>query len=244
VSTDAPAHRGRRQSITLAARSAHPVPALLTLPAGASREAPVSGVLLLHGYSSHKEQMAGSIGLVLMRQGIASLAIDLPLHGERRGDMDRQAMGNPLALAGAWRRGLSDAERALDYLIAREEIRADGCALVGYSMGSFLGVELSARRRDVKALVLAAGGDLPAQTPFARLVRTLADPLRAIDRFRGPLLMVHGKRDPVVTPAQAQRLFDAAREPKTLRWWDAGHYLPEAAIEDAARWLAEETTGS
>jgi hypothetical protein len=49
--------------------------------------------------------------------------------------------------------------------------------------------------------------------------------------------MVHGKRDRTVTPAQAQRLFDAAREPKTLRWWDAGHYLPDAAIDDAAEWL-------
>lgn len=231
--------RGRRQAITLAARSAHPVPALLTLPAGASAASPVPAALLLHGYSSQKEQMAGSIGLVLMRQGVASLAIDLPMHGDRRGEMDRQAMGNPLALASAWRRGLSDAERALDYLVGREEIAADRCGLVGYSMGSFLSVEIASRRQDVRALVLAAGGDLPAQTPFARLVRTLADPIRAVGRYDGPLLMVHGKQDRVVTPTQAERLYDAARDPKEIRWWDAGHYLPEAAIDDAATWLRE-----
>ena len=42
-----------------------------------------------------------------------------------------------------------------------------------------------------------------------------------------------------MTPAQAQRLFDAAREPKELRWWDGGHYLPPAAIDDAAEWLRD-----
>jgi hypothetical protein len=35
-------------------------------------------------------------------------------------------------------------------------------------------------------------------------------------------------------------LFDAAAEPKSLKWWDAGHYLPDAAINDASRWLAGE----
>jgi uncharacterized protein len=38
-------------------------------------------------------------------------------------------------------------------------------------------------------------------------------------------------------PDQAQRLFDAADEPKELRWWDAGHYLPPEASMEAADWL-------
>ena len=71
-------------------------------------------------------------------------------------------------------------------------------------------------------------------------MRALADPLRAVKRFDGrPLLMVHGRRDPTVTPAQAQRLFDAAQEPKELRWYDAGHYLPARAIDEAVGWLLE-----
>jgi uncharacterized protein len=89
-------------------------------------------------------------------------------------------------------------------------------------------------------VVLAAGGDLPEGTPFARLVRTVADPIRAVRALAGrPLLMVHGRADRTVTAAQAQRLFDAAGEPKELRWWDAGHYLPTAAIDEAAVWLCD-----
>ena len=111
-------------------------------------------------------------------------------------------------------------------------------ALVGYSMGSFLGVLVAAKAARVRAVVLAAGGDLPDGTPFARLVRTVADPIRAVRALAGrPLLMVHGRSDRTVTPAQARRLFDAAREPKELRWWNAGHYLPTAAIDEAAVWL-------
>jgi fermentation-respiration switch protein FrsA (DUF1100 family) len=50
--------------------------------------------------------------------------------------------------------------------------------------------------------------------------------------------MVHGRNDRTVTPAQAQRLFDAAAEPKELRWWPSGHLLPPDAIGYAAEWLA------
>jgi hypothetical protein len=226
------------------------VPAVLLLPDGG---APAPGAVLLHGFTSRKEQMAEMVGAGLLRHGIASLAIDLPLHGERITEggatswgsvggydrsFDRSAMQNPLALAGAWRTGLADARLALGYLGARPEVDRARLALVGYSMGSFLGVQVAAQEAAVRALVLAAGGDLPDGTPFAGVVRALADPRRAVRKFDGkPLLMVHGRRDPTVTPAQAQRLFDAALEPKELRWYDAGHYLPARAIDDAAEWL-------
>ncbi len=212
------------------------VPALLLLPPGT---APGPAAVLLHGYSSRKEDMADLVGRGLLQQGIASLAIDLPLHGERRGDVDFRSVRNPLALTQAWRRALADARLALGYLGARPEVDAQRLALTGYSMGSFLGVQVAADTPVVRALVLAAGGDLPAGTPFDRLVRAVADPLRAVRRLAGrPLLMVHGRRDSTVRPEQAQRLFDAASEPKELRWYDAGHYLPASVIDDAAAWLA------
>jgi fermentation-respiration switch protein FrsA (DUF1100 family) len=202
-------------------------------------------VLLLHGLTSDKERMATSVGRALRALGVASLAIDLPLHGERR---DRDAgfgSMNPLALAGAWRRAQKEAHRALEYLAERDDIAADRVGLVGYSMGSFLGLVVAAAADRVRAVVLAAGGDLPTGTPYDRAMRLIADPLQAVQRLGGrPLLMVHGRHDRTVSPAQAQRLFDAAREPKTLKWWDSGHYLPDAAIADASRWLAGTLSGA
>ncbi|MDF2776219.1 MAG: dipeptidyl aminopeptidase/acylaminoacyl-peptidase-like protein, partial [Geminicoccaceae bacterium] len=84
-----------------------------------------------------------------------------------------------------------------------------------------------------------AGGDLP-DYPFAALLRAVVDPLRAVRSLGGrPLLMVHGRRDRTILPLQAERLFAAASEPKEIQWWDAGHYLPDAAVKRAATWLAE-----
>jgi fermentation-respiration switch protein FrsA (DUF1100 family) len=51
--------------------------------------------------------------------------------------------------------------------------------------------------------------------------------------------MIHGRRDRTVTPEQAKRLYAAAKEPKTLLWYDGGHWLPDPMIDRAAEWLAE-----
>ena len=210
------------------------VPAVYIPVPGAARP---PAALLLHGYSSRKERMADTIGVALRAQGIASLAIDLPLHGERSNPMEAQAVRNPLALAQRWKAAIAECGDALAWL--GEQADAERLAIVGYSMGAFLSCEVAARERAVKVMVLAAGGDLPAQTPFALLVRTVADPIRAVRRFRGPLLMVHGRHDTTVRPEQAERLFAAAAEPKELRWYDAGHYLPPGVIRDATSWMGE-----
>ena len=88
--------------------------------------------------------------------------------------------------------------------------------------------------------MLAAGGDLPTQTPFGPLMRAVVDPLRAVGKLAGrPLLMVNGRLDRTIRPDQAERLFAAANEPKELRWYDGGHYIPPAMVGDAVGWLVD-----
>jgi dienelactone hydrolase len=213
------------------------VPAILLLP-DVAREVPAA--LLLHGYTSHKEMMSDRVGRALLDGGVASLAVDLPMHGERSTAGERSAI-QPLELMRNWKLALAECTIALRYLAARPEIDRDRLGIVGYSLGSFLGVTVAARERAVRAIVLAAGGDLPAEMPFGMMVRAVIDPAAAVRKLEGtPLLMVHGRRDRTVTPEQARRLFEAAREPKEIRWWDAGHYLPDAVIGEAAGWLAEQ----
>ena len=212
------------------------VPAILMLP---DQPRPAPGAVLLHGYSSRKEHMAEGVGGSLLRHGVASLAIDLPLHGTRTDPVQAQAARNPLALYGIWRTALREAALAVKYLGARPEVDRGCLAVAGYSLGSFLAVQVAAADPSIRAVVLAAGGDLPSGTPLAAVARGIADPLRAVRKLGGrPLLMVHGKGDRTIRPDQAQRLFDAAGEPKELRWWSAGHILPPPAIDYAAGWLA------
>ena len=210
------------------------IPGTLLLPA----ESPSGGVLLLHGYSSRRDVMANGVGLALLRQGVASLSIDLPLHGTRQDPLQAQAARNPLAVFGLWRQALRESRLAFNYLGARPEVDRGCLGVAGYSLGSFLAVMVAADEPLARAVVLAAGGDLPEGTPLTAIARAIADPLRAVRRLDGrPLLMVHGKNDRTVKPDQARRLFEAAREPKEIRWWNAGHILPPDAIGYAATWI-------
>jgi len=148
------------------------------------------------------------------------------------------AARNPLAIFGLWRQALRECRLAFNYLGARPEVDRGCLGVAGYSLGSFLAVMVASAEPAARAVALAAGGDLPEGTPLTAIARTIADPLRAVRRLDGrPLLMAHGRWDRTVKPDQAQRLFDAAREPKELKWWNAGHRLPPEAIDYAATWI-------
>jgi fermentation-respiration switch protein FrsA (DUF1100 family) len=227
---------GRRQSLEFHdGQPDAPIPSVLLLP---DRPGPAPGVLLLHGYSSRKEHLADTLGMALLAHGIASLAIDLPLHGTRHDPVQAQAARHPLTMLSLWRQARQESALAARFLRARAEVRADCTAVLGYSLGSFLAVQLAADDTAVRAVVLAAGGDLPRGTPLAAVARGVADPIRAVRKLAGrPLLMVHGKHDRTVKPDQAERLFAAAGQPKEIRWFDAGHILPPPATDWVAAWL-------
>lgn len=221
--------------------AASPVPAVLRLPVATGR---VPAALLLHGYASRKEDMAESVGEALLPLGVASLSIDLPLHGDRGDPFELRSVRNPFELAARWRTAIDEAQLALRFLAARPEIDRDRLALIGYSLGSYLSLAVVERDRAPKAVVLAAGGDLP-DFPFAQLIRGVADPFRGVRALAGrPLLMVHGRRDRTILASQAERLFAAAEQPKEIQWWDAGHYLPDAAVKRAAQWVARRLSAS
>lgn len=212
------------------------VPAVWTVPATKPR-APAA--LLLHGFSSSKERMAQSVGRELLALGVASLALDLPFHGERDGDAGSLSK-NPLALVGAWRSAIGESRDAITWLASQSVVDASRIGIVGYSLGGFLALMSAAEDERLRVVALAAAGDLPDHTPYASLVRGLVNPLRAAERLDGrPLLLVNGRRDTTTRPAQAQRLFDAAPEPKTLHWYEGGHWPPASAIAMTARWVAD-----
>jgi uncharacterized protein len=212
------------------------VPAILMVP----REHPAPAALLLHGLGSRKERMADTVGQALLRRGVAALAVDLPHHGAREDQgLDVRALG-PMRLMGIWRSAVAEARAALEYLRTRDDIDGTRLGLVGYSLGSFLANIVAADEPAIGPVVLAGGGDLPDGIPFEGLVRAAVNPLRAVRSIEGrPLLMINGRHDRTVTAAQAKRLFEAAGEPKTIRWYNGGHWPPDQEIDAAADWLAD-----
>jgi fermentation-respiration switch protein FrsA (DUF1100 family) len=217
------------------------VPAILQLP---SSDRPTPAVLLLHGFSSRKERMADSIGRALAARRVASLAIDLPLHGARDAGFEGLSFQNPVAVIQQWRLAVREGHAGLAYLDAHDAVDRQRIGIAGYSLGSYLATSVAADNTLARAIALAAGGDLPPQMPFAPLVRSMVDPLRDVQKLAGrPLLMINGRFDRTILPEQARALFEAAKEPKELRWYDGGHWPPQSAIDAVAAWL-EETLAS
>jgi len=85
------------------------VPSIMLLPELDTR---VSAVLLLHGYSSSKEVLSNTMGRALAVRGIASLAIDLPLHGTRDEEMFEDAHSS-------WHQRSHDSARAGSSVVRR-----------------------------------------------------------------------------------------------------------------------------
>jgi uncharacterized protein len=216
------------------------VPALMLLPRGVRS---VPAALLLHGFSSSKERMAQAVGRALQQRGIASLALDLPFHGERNGG-EELPYRNPIALVGAWRSAVREVRAAIEWLSTQPEVDGARLGVVGYSLGGFLALMTASEEPVVRAITLAAAGDLPDSTPYLSMVRRAVDPLRAVRKLDGrPLLLVNGRGDRTTRPAQADRLFAHAEEPKELYWYEGGHWPPVSAIEYAAEWMTEKLRG-
>jgi cephalosporin-C deacetylase-like acetyl esterase len=247
---------GRYHVIFSSAHDAR-VTARLMLPPGGGKSA---AVLLQHGYTGSKDDFA-PLQLALAAQGIASLAVDAPYHGERK-------------VAGAdifgpylhhTRDGLAqaviDLRRGIDYLQSRPEVDADRIGYLGASMGGILGADTAGADPRLKAVVLwVAGGNwgrlietsslarrLFAQSPSAESLSDAGRVLRPVDPLvwvariaPRPLLMLNGRQDDVVPPPTTEELFAAAREPKEIRWYDSGHNLPVLqAVTVSLQWLKE-----
>ena len=225
---------GQQRTVDLASGREH-VPAIWLTPSG---DEPAPAALLLHGFSSSKERMAQAMGRALLARGVGSLSLDLPFHGEREG-ADREIPRNPLALVAAWKTAIAEARAAIAWLAEQPDTSPDRIGIVGYSLGGFLALMTAAEEARVRVIAMAAAGDLPDRTPYAALVRGLVDPLRAVRQLEGrPLLLVNGKRDTTTRPEQAKRLYAAAGEPKTMLWYEGGHWPSPSAIDETGEWVS------
>jgi fermentation-respiration switch protein FrsA (DUF1100 family) len=125
-----------------------------------------------------------------------------------------------------------DAVAARRHLVEERRIPSERLVLFGESLGAAVALEL-ALRETAAALVLEAPftsiADMtrvayPFLAPFIPWVRTRYDNLKKIPRVAIPLLILHGRSDPVVPFAHGEALFRAAREPKNfLAFESSGH---------------------
>ncbi|GLC25259.1 alpha/beta hydrolase [Roseisolibacter agri] len=208
------------------------------------------GIVLMHGMPGSARAMAGQ-GLGLAEHGAVVIAIDAPF--TRRG-------GPPIRFTTDDRAEqiqlIKDLQRAVDVLRARPNVDRERIAYLGISYGGAMGALFVGVERRLRAAVLVVGdGGLVSHSTGPEdsgLMASLSCAVR-VGWFRAmapiepirflplaaptPLLLQSGRLDNLVPAADAETLHRAAPEPRTIRWYDAGHSLDLQALRDRHEWL-------
>ena len=208
------------------------------------------GIVLMHGMPGNARVMANYAQL-LAEHGEVVIAIDAPF---------ARRAGEPVRFSSADRTEqiqlIKDLQRAVDVLHARANVDNTRIAYLGISYGGamgalFVGIE---RRIKAAALVVGDGGlvshftgpedfsfmaglSCATRVDWFRIMAPI-EPIRFIPHASPTaLLLQNGRVDNLVPPADAEALHTAAPEPRTIRWYEAGHGLSLQALWDRHDWL-------
>jgi len=182
---------------------------------------PVRGtVVFSHGNAG---SMGHHLGFVmwLPKAGYEVMTYDYRGYGRSGGETDRQGM-------------VEDVQAALSFAAGKGSRRHQPVISYGHSLGGAQSVAAIAndKTEDLRAVIVDA--TFSSYREMARIVggRLAADlvtdefaPVGLVQKISPlPLLVIHGKRDPVVPFSQGLKLFQAAAKPKTLFEVEEGHH--------------------
>lgn len=184
------------------------------------------------------EQLPAAVDLA--RRGSASLLIDAP--------PIRTPCRNLLPLYVNY---VVSRRRAVDLAATLPNVDAKRIAAAGFSYGAEITATLSGVDHRIAAFSLSSGRG--HNTGFVRIFckslgaaklnalvaqLSVVDPVRWVGRAtRSAVLIQNGTRDQLTPRPDVLALYTAARKPKELRWYPAGHDLNPAATEYRAQWL-------
>ena len=181
-----------------------------------AQRAPVGHVLLCHGNGGNVGDRVPHAKL-LTAAGFDVMLFDYRGYGRSSGTPSEQ---------GTYR----DARAALAWLRAHPGVDSTRLLYLGESLGGAVALELAIADPPSGLVLLSTFTSVRdmARVHYrfipAALVPDAYPSLRRVPALRTPLLVLHGQRDEIVPPSQAEALFAAAPDPKRLRILpDVGH---------------------
>lgn len=213
-----------------------------------------AGVILQHGMPGSKSDMSRAARTFACAEAIA-ITIDAPF--ARWENRFREPLTWTVQDRDEQIQLIVDLRRAVDVLLS--EIEAGAIGYLGVSYGAAMGGLLAGveDRIDAFALVVGDGGLVAHLTddegrplgPLSELPEDQAsewlaamrpvEPALFIGDASAPILLLNGRRDQLVTEADASAYHRAAGPNHEVIWYDAGHGLNEEAWYKQVRWLAD-----
>ena len=145
-----------------------------------------------------------------------------------------------------------DIRRAIDFLLEQSNIDPKRLAYVGHDFGGMYGVLTgSLNKRPSHYVIMAATPRFSdwylyapkmEGKPRESFIRQMAeiDPITHVGNLSpAPILFQFATDDFHVPRERAEEFFAAAREPKEIRWYQAGHGLNEEARQERIAWLTK-----
>ena len=169
-------------------------------------------VILAHGNNELIDTMPEGF-LAFRERGFGLFLVEYPGYGSSDGSPSVESVTE--TFTAAW-----------DALVSRPDVDGRRVLALGRSLGGAAVCALSARRPLAALVLVAAFADLPSMARRylapAFLVRDRYDNAGALRSFPGPVLVVHGTRDGLISHAHGERLAQAAPRGRLISY-DADH---------------------
>jgi fermentation-respiration switch protein FrsA (DUF1100 family) len=145
--------------------------------------------------------------------GIGVLLVEYPGYGRSTGTPSQKTITATL-------------KTAYDILTAREDVDASKIIFYGRSLGGGAVCALAAERPPAAMILTSTFVGIRAMAVKylvpGFLIRDPFDNLTVVRDFHGPLLIVHGRHDPIIPFAHGEQLHNAAKRSKLVAY-DCGH---------------------
>lgn len=232
------------------------IPAILAVPKRGGPKAAHPGVLLVHGFASHKDEvgdMYKRLARTLALEGYASLRFDFAGSGDSSQPFVENTFDGMVA----------DTRTALDYFAALSSIDEDRIGLVGFSLGAPIGATVAGSDTRVKAFATWSGSITNGDEMFEGFIDAyydeacpdssvvvdlgwrvvelscewfdtmLASAARdAIGEYAGPILAIAGTEDPGPASRSRQIAQDAATLDFTMRILEGADHIYHVLTPD------------